>query len=583
MNDLPENYADIAQLLRSLELHIEALERRVDTVESRLAAAELPGVPPTPRPLPAPAPPSPPPAPASASLPQAGRLFQVLGKALFGIAGAYVLRAIEESSTLPRLLVAVAGIAYAFVWLLVAARARRSPSYIGAIYAGTAALILAPMLWELTLRFNVLPLPAAAVVVCGFALASLASAGFSPRRVSDLAPVLRVTSFAAAVLALALAIASHVLVPFVAALLLLSAVSEFAPACDRFPDLRAVFALAADLAIWILIYVYYAGPSGREGFPELRRLALFTSGLALFVLSAVSVAIRTLLRARPIELFGSLQTVIAFLLFAVALADFGPSSAAPLLGVISFALSAACYAALFLVFAHAPARRNLLVFAAWAAMLLFAGSFLCLSPRFSILLLVAAALAAMALGRRPLWAFFAYYGMAFLLAAALAAGALGFIAVAFAGVPAPPRASLALVAAAALLCYALAPYTDQRSWPRQTLLLALAALALALLAALLIAGLVFLVALCCSLGPHHLALIRTVVLCAAALAMVFGGARRQRRELTRIGYSLLTLTAVKLLAEDLRHGHLAYIAASIFLFAFALIAAPRLARPRQKV
>jgi hypothetical protein len=39
---------------------------------------------------------------------------------------------------------------------------------------------------------------------------------------------------------------------------------------------------------------------------------------------------------------------------------------------------------------------------------------------------------------------------------------------------------------------------------------------------------------------------------------------------------------VKLIAEDLRHGHLEYIAASIFLFALTLIAAPRLARAREK-
>jgi hypothetical protein len=83
-------------------------------------------------------------------------------------------------------------------------------------------------------------------------------------------------------------------------------------------------------------------------------------------------------------------------------------------------------------------------------------------------------------------------------------------------------------------------------------------------------------------GAHHLALIRTVTLCVAALVLATGGARWRRRELTRLGYAAIALVAIKLVTEDLRHGHLAYIAASIFLVAFTLIAAPRVAHARQK-
>src|ERR1039458_9792802 len=43
----------------------------------------------------------------------------------------------------------------------------------------------------------------------------------------------------------------------------------------------------------------------------------------------------------------------------------------------------------------------------------------------------------------------------------------------------------------------------------------------------------------------------------------------------------MALVAIKLVAADLRHGHLAYSAASIFLVALTLIAAPRLARATQ--
>ncbi|MGB9407947.1 MAG: hypothetical protein WCA89_10440, partial [Terracidiphilus sp.] len=82
---------------------------------------------------------------------------------------------------------------------------------------------------------------------------------------------------------------------------------------------------------------------------------------------------------------------------------------------------------------------------------------------------------------------------------------------------------------------------------------------------------------------HPIAFIRTLALCALALALAFAGSRWRRIELTRIAYATLALVAAKLLFEDLRQGRLEFIAASIFLFAITLIAVPRLARMGQKV
>ena len=504
----------------------------------------------------------------------------MLGKALLGIAGAYVLRAVEETSALPRLTVAAAGIVYAFLWLVWAARVRGGPRFTSSIYAGTSALILAPMLWELTLRFNVLPAAAAAVVVCGFALAAFALAAFTPR---DLTPLLRVACVAAAALALALAIASHVFLPFVAALLLLAAVCEFVPGCDRVPEVGALIALAADAVIWIMIYVYFAGETAHEGYPALSRAALLAPGVAVFALYAASVGVKTVLCARPIAVFAIIQAVLAFLLASVSLADFGQPAGLAILGVACLVLSPVCYAMVFTVFARAPNSRNAAVFAAWAAALLLAGSFLRLPPLILIPLLGAAALAAVSLSRRERWAVFEFYGMVFLLAAAAASGLLSFLVNALVGTPGGALAvGVWLIAACAVLCYALAQPRQAERWIPQTLHLGFAALAAGAVAAFLVDGLVALTALSVMPAAHHVALIRTVVLCAAALVLVSGGAHRRRRELTHLGYAALALVAVKLVTEDLRHGHLAYIAASIFLVAFTLIAAPRVARARQK-
>ena len=118
MNDLPEDGNQITLRVRLLEQHIEEMERRIDALErpltehwpqpatqvesAALAAASIAAEPPA----------------------QPGNLFTVFGKALLGIAGAYVLRAIEETSTLPSLTAAAIGIVYAFLWLVWAARVK---------------------------------------------------------------------------------------------------------------------------------------------------------------------------------------------------------------------------------------------------------------------------------------------------------------------------------------------------------------------------------------------------------------------------------------------------------------------------
>jgi hypothetical protein len=65
--------------------------------------------------------------------------------------------------------------------------------------------------------------------------------------------------------------------------------------------------------------------------------------------------------------------------------------------------------------------------------------------------------------------------------------------------------------------------------------------------------------------------------------LAFAGSRWHRPEMRRIAYAALGFLAIKLLFEDLRHGHLEFIAASIFLFALALIGVPRLARVRRTI
>ena len=57
---------------------------------------------------------------------QTANIFPLLGRAMLGIAGAYVLRAVAEAGVMPKILVAAVAIAYSFAWLTWAARVSKA-------------------------------------------------------------------------------------------------------------------------------------------------------------------------------------------------------------------------------------------------------------------------------------------------------------------------------------------------------------------------------------------------------------------------------------------------------------------------
>src|ERR1700690_440572 len=57
---------------------------------------------------------------------QTANIFPLLGRAMLGIAGAYVLRAVAEAGVMPQVIVTTVAIAYAFAWLVWAARVSKA-------------------------------------------------------------------------------------------------------------------------------------------------------------------------------------------------------------------------------------------------------------------------------------------------------------------------------------------------------------------------------------------------------------------------------------------------------------------------
>lgn len=164
----------------------------------------------------------------------------VAGRAVLGIAGAYLLRALAETSVAPRLAVVIAAIAYSGLWLFLAWRERAGGKTAPFVYGATAAMILAPLLWEATVRFGLLPNLVTAALLVGLpALSGILGVAGWPAVVASSAT------------AIALMVQTGDLLPFVVAVLLIAALAGFAGS----PGLRAVAAVAANASVLLLIWI----------------------------------------------------------------------------------------------------------------------------------------------------------------------------------------------------------------------------------------------------------------------------------------------------------------------------------------
>jgi len=171
-----------------------------------------------------------------------------------------------------------------------------------------------------------------------------------------------------------------------------------------------------------------------------------------------------------------------------------------------------------------------------------------------------------------------FHGMVFIAVASLGE-MLNYAVQALAGeMPFRPSLSVLVVSACAVLCYIAGKERVGEAWQQQILHLVPALLGVFAGAALLTQGIVRVIALGMTPDVFLVALIRSLTVCSIAMGLAWGGSRWERLEMTRIAYAALAFMGAKLLFEDLRLGHMQFIAASLFLFAMTLICVPRLAR-----
>ncbi len=554
--------------VRELERRVAALERNPENLSqprrvSAVAALERPRPPATWRGFP----------PAKTPV----GTVPVFGKAVLGIAGAYLLRAIAESGSVPKLPVIVVAIVYACLWMVWAVRIHATNSFASVTYAITSVLIFSPLLWESAVRFQTLSPAFIGVVLVAFVVLALALAWRL-----DLYVIPWTATLATVVTALALIVATHELVPLTATLLAVALATEIVACLGHHLSLRAIPAIAADLALLLLVDLMTSTEGVPQGYHPTAPIALTALCLSLLGIYLGSIGIRTFGLRQRITVFEIGQGILAFMLAIFGAMRTTHGAIAPVLGVFFLLLAAVCYWGALSRFAEESYTRNRRAFATWAAALLLAGSLLLFSVNLQVPFLCLAAGVAALMYMRTAKVSLGLHASLFLAAATAVSPLPKYVVGTLAKtIPATPDWRVWIVAGSAAVCYGIGLREPDNPSKRRALWVVPAVLVGFAAAALVVAAIVGVVAGRIDLTASRLSVIRTIVICALALALGFLGSRWKRVELGWVAYTAVAFGTLKLVFEDLRFGNAASLVVSLLFYGLVLILLPRLTTRRE--
>ena len=502
-----------------------------------------------------------------------GNVIAVLGKAVLAIAGAYLLRAIAESTPGAQFPMLLAGIVYACGWMAWAVRAHRTNHFASATYGTTATLILAPLLYESTTKFGLLSITSTAAILAAFVVLVLVLAWHSNLQVLPwVATVASISTLWVLILS------SHALLPLTCALLAIALVTEVAAWLGHRLSLWAMVAIAADSAMALFIYVMTSPDGVPASYTATSQSTTALLSLSLLGIYGGGVAVRSFGERKRISNFEILQGALVF-----GCAYIGTTrtsqSAAPILGAMFLALSLVCYWGALSRFSDPQHRRNRRVSASWAVLLMLIGVALLFPSNASALVFCLLGAGAILLFRRNGDLGVALHASMYLAAAAALSLFASYVREALAGaVPGLPHWTVWIVLSSVLFCYCITPDSAGESWRHRMLWVIPAGLASVGSAALAVALLHALLANRFALTPSHIAGVRTVVTCLAALSLGFFASQFKRPELGWLAYVAVGLGALKLFVEDLRLGNAASLVVSLLFYGLVLILLPRLQR-----
>ncbi len=384
------------------------------------------------------------------SLPSAGGTFPILGRAVLGIAGAYLLRALAQVASPLHIATLALAIIYAMSWLVLAARVRNAAWFARPTYALTSALILIPMLWEMTLRFQMLTPAMSAGVLGAFALEGLV---LTWRRYS--ATVLWLAYSASIAGAIALMFATHQVTPFGWVTLGVALVSEIAQCTGHMLRGRFLAAIAIDLIVSFLIYVYSMPENARPAYPGASTPILVALASIPFFLYLASYSFQVLSKTRTITVFEMAQIVLTFFFASHGSMALSSGRYQIAIGAVCIALSAAGYGIAPWRFGNQHHMLNLRAYTTASTAWMLLGCSLALPHAWLAPALGLAAFIVTFVGDRRSEPILLAQGGAYLLAASFFSGLLEFCLDSLSGTqPLAPSWIILFVLACALLAYA---------------------------------------------------------------------------------------------------------------------------------
>ncbi len=574
----PVSDRDVQRLsdeVRRLSGSVSAIERRLAVLEGTLATV---GAIPlatavTQTPGPASESISGPPA-AEISEPSSGlqRLVALAGRSLLVLGGAYFLRALTEAHVVPGSIGVLAGLLYASAWIATSARTRDQDS--ATMHALTATLIVLPILWEASMKFELVSPAIGAAALGMFAAAGLVvAAGHRNEAIAW------IVALAAAMAAVALGVATRGFVSYSIMLTLLGVATVWLGYTYDWVLLRWPVAL---LAAGMMIGVSYRGAHGQE------TMAAFLLQILFFGAYLGSFAARTLFLGRaviPFEVFQSVCVIVVGYGGAVYVTAVTGANVS-MIGLLGVAFGLAAYAVAFTFVGLRSPTRNGFFYGALALTFMIAGTPLAIGAIAASLIFAALGVVAALLARQLTRWTLTLHATTYFAAAAIASGLLAGTSTGLIGSAADPWPDLGAAPAlvfAAIAIGALCPlprdWESLGSWertPRAILTALVAWIAAGALIDVLAPSAVPAVKAGLDAGP--LAALRTTVL--VGMAIVLARVRLDLRFAAAGGlvYPLLILLGVKLLVEDMWLGRPSTLFVALGVYGAALIIVPRLMR-----
>ena len=502
----------------------------------------------------------------------------LIGRTLVVLGGAYLLRALTESGRLPEASGMLLGLTYASAWNIAADRAAGTKRPLSGLFHGMAATVIGlPIIIEASVRFHSLsPGWAAAALVVTTALALGVSAH---RRLPSLAIV---ASASGMVTAGILAVATGQVVPFAAALGVLSVGALWMGDALGWPWMRWTPALTTDLLLGIALYRALVVPAAEP--PAAALLLLLAMGLVYGAWFGFLIGVRAR-RAGAFEFTQTVCLILLALLGSVVVARSQTPGLTTGIGIAAILAGLAGYG-LAVVMARRPDadRINVHFFGMVALALVLISSAMMVAGATLGLWFAGAALVATAACARFREPIALMHGAVFTVLAAAASGLLSLVAGIWLTMPTSwpgYEAAAAVVLAAAIASLAVPARAAREGSPTD-------AIARVMLGAVIAVGIGTAVVLV--VGPALagtppdagiLASLETAVLAGGAALLARASRVPRGAGLGRLAYPVLVLGAIKLFAEDFRYSRPSTLFLALALYGIALIAVPRLLRGSQ--